>query len=71
MRQLFFSLALLAMGSLTVSASDFGKEVRWDRQSLIVDGHRVCPVMGEVHYSRIPADEWCHHHRHLRVLEPY
>ena len=22
------------------------------------DGKRVCPVMGEVHYSRIPADEW-------------
>ena len=33
-------------------------EVKWDRQSLIIDGHRVCPVMGEVHYSRIPADEW-------------
>ncbi|MBR1933450.1 MAG: beta-galactosidase [Prevotella sp.] len=39
-------------------ASDFGKQVTWDRQSLIIDGRRVCPVMGEVHYSRIPADEW-------------
>ncbi len=66
MRQLFFSLALLAMGSLTVSASDFGKEVRWDRQSLIVDGHRVCPVMGEVHYSRIPADEWADEVRKIK-----
>ena len=34
------------------------EEVKWDRQSLIIDGKRVVPVMGEVHYSRIPADEW-------------
>ena len=33
-------------------------EVRWDRHSLIIDGHRVVPVMGEVHYSRIPEGEW-------------
>ncbi len=40
------------------TAAVFGKPLTWDRQSLIIDGHRVCPVMGEVHYSRIPADEW-------------
>ncbi len=51
-------LALMAMGVLTTWAADFGKEVKWDSKSLIVGGHRVCPVMGEVHYSRIPADEW-------------
>lgn len=33
-------------------------EVKWDKHSLIIDGERVMPVMGEVHYSRIPADEW-------------
>ena len=32
--------------------------VTWDSKSLMFDGKRVCPVMGEVHYSRIPADEW-------------
>ena len=32
--------------------------VKWDKHSLIIDGRRVCPVMGEVHYSRIPAAEW-------------
>ena len=32
--------------------------VTWDRHSLMLDGRRVCPVMGEVHYSRIPANEW-------------
>ena len=33
-------------------------EVTWDKYSLMMDGRRVCPVMGEVHYSRIPAVEW-------------
>ncbi|WP_044109699.1 beta-galactosidase [Xylanibacter brevis] len=48
-------LWLMAMGSY---ASDFGKPVTWDRHSLIVDGRRICPVMGEIHYSRVPAEEW-------------
>lgn len=34
------------------------KSIEWDKHSLIFDGKRVVPVMGEVHYSRIPADEW-------------
>ncbi len=33
-------------------------EVGWDSRSLIIDGRRVMPVMGEMHYSRLPADEW-------------
>ena len=51
---------LLALGLMPVGswAADFGKKVTWDRQSLMVDGRRVCPVMGEIHYSRIPAEEW-------------
>lgn len=32
--------------------------VEWDKYGLIMDGRRVIPVMGEVHYSRIPAEEW-------------
>ena len=32
--------------------------ITWDQHSLMIDGKRVCPVMGEVHYSRIPVDEW-------------
>ena len=34
------------------------QKVQWDSLSLIIDGKRVAPVMGELHYSRIPADEW-------------
>lgn len=33
-------------------------EVKWDSQSLIIDGKRVAPVMGEIHYSRLPKNEW-------------
>ena len=52
-------LTLIATSMLTSAhAADFGKPVTWDRHSLIVDGRRVVPVMGEVHYSRIPAGEW-------------
>lgn len=56
----FLTLLMAACLSLPVMAQQFpfGASVTWDRQSLMVDGHRVCPVMGEVHYSRIPADEW-------------
>ena len=34
------------------------REIKWDAHSLIMDGKRVVPAMGEVHYSRIPANEW-------------
>ena len=44
----------------------FGKPVTWDSQSLMVGGHRVCPVMGEIHYSRIPANEWRSEVRKMR-----
>jgi len=49
----------LLMGLMTCAGVHaFGEKVEWDAHSLIIDGRRVCPVMGEVHYSRIPADEW-------------
>ena len=50
-------LACLAAVCLTAHASAV-PEVRWDSKSLIIDGRRVVPVMGEVHFSRIPTDEW-------------
>ena len=43
---------------MSLMAGAQNREVKWDRHSLMIDGRRVCPVMGEVHYSRIPADEW-------------
>lgn len=55
-------LMILATLLMTVFAgawaSDFGKPVTWDAHSLMIDGRRVCPVMGEIHYSRVPREEW-------------
>ena len=33
-------------------------KITWDSKSLLVDGRRVVPVMGEIHYSRLPENEW-------------
>ena len=57
-------IALLT--AVTAGATDLGKPVTWDRHSLMIDGRRVCPVMGEVHYSRIPADEWADEVRKMK-----
>ncbi len=35
-----------------------GHTIMVDRYGLIIDGHHTIPVMGEIHYSRVPADEW-------------
>lgn len=47
---------MVALSAVALQAGN--ATVSWDRHSLIIDGKRVCPVMGEVHYSRIPANEW-------------
>lgn len=52
------ALLLTAVMAMSLMAGAQSREVKWDRHSLMIDGRRVCPVMGEVHYSRIPADEW-------------
>ena len=43
---------------LTLTTMAQNPPITWDQHSLMIDGKRVCPVMGEVHYSRIPVDEW-------------
>ena len=65
MNKLLLSACLWLMAA-GCYASDFGKPVTWDRHSLIIDGHRICPVMGEIHYSRVPAEEWT---REVRLMK--
>lgn len=48
----------LAIQGIETMAQIPAKSIKWDEHSLIFDGKRVAPVMGEVHYSRIPQDEW-------------
>ena len=55
MKKILLSLLLLVA---SMSGMAQVPTVEWDKYSLIIDGHRVMPVMGEVHYSRIPAEEW-------------
>ena len=46
------------LGTVMMSWAADVPSVSWDATSLIIDGRRVCPVMGEIHYSRIPQAEW-------------
>lgn len=53
--------ALLMSPSVALNAVEpdiVTPDITWDQHSLIIDGERVAPVMGEIHYSRLPADEW-------------
>lgn len=43
----------------TATAPD-GTTITIDSQALLVDGEPVLPVMGEIHFSRVPAAEWRH-----------
>lgn len=49
-------LSLLVLSLPTLRAGQ--PEVKWDSRSLIIGGQRVVPVMGEIHYSRLPVNEW-------------
>lgn len=51
---------------LPARAQGLGCDVQWDSHSLILDGKRVVPAMGEVHYSRIPASEWAQEIRKMK-----
>ncbi|MCR5679334.1 MAG: beta-galactosidase [Prevotella sp.] len=64
--KIFVTSSLALLSTVGAGASDFGKPVTWDRHSLVIDGRRVCPVMGEVHYSRIPAEEWANEVRKIK-----
>ena len=55
--KLFLSI-ILFLFALQSQAQKFGSKVTWDEHSLMFDGKRVVPVMGEIHYSRVPEDEW-------------
>ena len=37
-----------------------GTTITMDSQALLIDGQPVLPVMGEIHFSRVPENEWRH-----------
>lgn len=64
--------AALALLCQSVSAAAPGgtlipaESIEWDADGLLFDGTRVVPVMGEMHYSRVPRAEWAGEVRKMR-----
>lgn len=58
LKQIAISIACLIPSIINGTNTNSVPEVKWDSKSLIIDDKRVVPVMGEVHYSRIPEEEW-------------
>lgn len=59
--RLLFHGCMLSIGLLMPMKSVAqipSQSIKWDKTGLIFDGKRVMPVMGEIHYSRLPQDEW-------------
>ena len=44
--------------SFGTSSNPDGVKVEVDSHGLIIGGHHVLPVMGEIHYSRVPRADW-------------
>ena len=75
-KRIIFSAILTILLSANISATAAtlphtggvgeGPAITWDRHSLIIGGERVCPVMGEIHYSRVPAAEWTEEVRKMK-----
>lgn len=57
-KTIFSALLMAVLPFVEGKAQIPSQSIRWDKYSLVFDGKRVVPVMGEVHYSRIPQDEW-------------
>ena len=60
------SLLGVMLMSLVAAAQTTPPVVTWDRHSLMFDGRRVMPVMGEIHYSRLPESEWANEVRKMK-----
>lgn len=57
MKKIYILLIVLLSFS-PMYGQPLGQSIKWDSQSLFINGKRVIPVMGEIHYSRIPEQEW-------------
>ena len=58
MKKLFLTLILIMLLTHQMLPAQNTVNITWDSLSLMIDGRRVMPVMGEIHFSRLPADEW-------------
>lgn len=58
MKKLFYVIVMWMTCVMGSHAQAQVRSVTWDALSLMIDNKRVVPVMGEIHYSRIPQEEW-------------
>ena len=65
MKKMLSLLGVMLM-SLVAVAQTTPPVVSWDCHSLMFDGRRVMPVMGEIHYSRLPESEWANEVRKMK-----
>lgn len=63
--KIIVAYCMLCIAPLGIKAQP--AKVTWDSKSLLINGKRVIPVMGEVHYSRIPKNEWRNEIRKIKA----
>lgn len=72
----FFSFLLIAATVSTTAQETFkfgtninpdGVRFEVDSRGFIIGGQRVLPVMGEIHYSRVPQADWRHEVQKMRA----
>ena len=44
-----------------------GRTFKVDKNGFVIDGRHVLPVMGEIHYSRVPQEDWAREIRKMRA----
>lgn len=66
MKHILIALTLLTT-TATASAQHFtfgtaanpqGQTILVDKDGFVIDGHHTIPVMGEMHYTRVPREDW-------------
>ncbi len=59
-RTISYLLLSASLGGIATASEKMTEKqsIGWDSKSLIIDGRRAVPVMGEIHYSRLPREEW-------------
>jgi len=65
MRLITFLISLLPLYAIAETTFSFGTKTNpqgvtfeVDSRGFVIDGKHVLPVMGEIHYARVPSTEW-------------
>lgn len=65
-KNILFFVAMVCLSSFSVAQtftfgskkSVYGETFEVDSKGFVINGRRTLPVMGEIHYARVPAREW-------------